>query len=181
MIPNWQKPEAFKKIIFDNKCKYAINGGFYDTNNKPIGLVISNNQTLNPGHKNYLFNGYLSNLGIESVPPNMATWAIQTGPLLWQNEKPLKVNTTNDKLARRSVAIATTDNQLHFAILYNSQASVLGPHLNDLPKIIMKLGQLEQLEIKKAINLDGGQASAFYDGRLMLEESDPVSTILCAQ
>lgn len=138
---------------------------------------MADNQILNPGHNNYLFNGFLSNFGIESVPPNMATWAVQTGPMLWKNNKQIRVNTTNDKSARRGVAIVTTDNKLYFAIFYNSQAPVLGPYLNDLPEVIKLLG----LEVKTAINLDGGQASAFYDGKLMLEESDPVGTILCAK
>ena len=150
---------------------------FYDTNNKPIGLVIADNKILNPGHNNYLFNGYLSNLGIESVPPSMANWAVQTGPVLIKNSQTLNIKTGGDKSARRGVAIVTHDNKLYFVIFYNSQAPVLGPHLNDLPEIIKRLG----ITIKSAINLDGGGASAFYDGKLILEESDPVGTILCAK
>ena len=50
-----------------------------------------------------------------------------------------------------------------------------------MPGILAKLGQLEQLEILSAINLDGGGASAFYDGKTFLEESDPVGTVLCAK
>lgn len=161
----------------ENNCQFAVNGGFYDKQNRPIGLVVANKMTLNPGQKNYLFNGYLSDLGISYESPMMANWAIQTGPMLWDNNRPIKVSTTNDKSARRGVAIWSTDNKLHFVIFYNSQAETLGPYLNDMPEILESLS----IPIKSAINLDGGQASAFYDGKIFLDEIDPVGTVLCAK
>lgn len=159
------------------KCRYGTNGGFYTKENKPIGLVVANSKTLNPAQNNKLFNGYLSNRGISFDIPSDAIWAVQTGPVLWNNNQSMKVNTTNDKSARRNVAILSIDDKLYFAIFYNPQASVLGPYLNDLPEIL----KLLNISIKSAINLDGGGASAFYDGKTFLEESDPVGTILCAK
>ncbi len=181
LIPNWNKPRKFKDVIEGEKCKFGTNGGFYNKQNKPIGLVIANNKILNSGQNNRLFNGFLSDQGISYDNPIMAKWAVQTGPMLWDNNRPIKINTSNDKSARRGVAILSTDNKLYFAIFYNPLAEVLGPYLNDMPQILEKLGQLEQLEISLAINLDGGGASAFYDGQTFLEESDPVGTILCAK
>ncbi len=158
-------------------CIFGTNGGFYDKQNKPIGLVIADNQILNSGQNNRLFNGFVSDQGISYEPPVMARWAVQTGPMLWNDNLQIKINTTNDKSARRGVAILSTDNKLYFAIFYNALAPVLGPYLNDLPEILRSLN----ISIESAINLDGGRASAFYDGKVFLEESDPVGTILCAK
>ncbi len=143
--------------------------------------MIANNKTLNSGQNNRLFNGFVSDQGIGYEPPVMARWVVQTGPMLWDQNHSIKINTTNDKSARRGVALTTIDNKLYFVIFYNPRAEVLGPYLNDMPGILDKLGKLEQLEIISAINLDGGGASAFYDGKTFLEESDPVGTILCAK
>ena len=140
-------------------------------------MVIADNKTLNSGQNNRLFNGFVSDQGISYEPPVMARWAVQTGPILWENNQPIKINTTNDKSARRGVAILSSDNKLYFVIFYNPMAEVLGPYLNDLPEIL----KLLNISITSAINLDGGGASAFYDGRTFLEESDPVGTILCAK
>ena len=181
LIPNWDQPKKFKDVMLEEKCQFGTNGGFYTTQNKPIGLVKANEVILNPSQNNRLFNGYVSDQGVGYDLPLDANWALQTGPVLWNNNQPIKINTTNDKSARRGVAITTTDNKLYFAIFYNPQAPVLGPYLNDMPGILDKLGQLEQLEILSAINLDGGGASAFYDGKTFLEESDPVGTVLCAK
>ncbi len=159
------------------KCIYGANGGFYTTQNKPIGLVKANNIVLNPSQNNRLFNGYVSDQGVGYEMPNAANWALQTGPVLWNSNLPIKVNTINDKSARRGIAIQSSDNKLYFAIFYNPQALVLGPYLNDLPEIL----KLLNISIKSAINLDGGGASAFYDGKTYLEESDPVGTVLCAK
>jgi exopolysaccharide biosynthesis protein len=177
LIPNWDNPKKFKDVMATEKCLYGTNGGFYTKQNKPIGLVISDSKVFNPSQNNRLFNGFVSNLGISYELPNNSVWALQTGPMLWNNSQPLKVNTINDKSARRGVAMTTTDNKLYFLIFYNSQAPVLGPYLNDLPEIL----KLLNISIKSAINLDGGGASAFYDGKTYLDESDPVGTILCAK
>lgn len=177
LIKNWQTPRKFKDLVLENNCTFAVNGGFYDKQNKPIGLVIANKAMLNPGQKNYLFNGYLSDLGISYESPMMANWALQTGPMLWNNKQPIKVQTSNDKSARRGVAIQSTDSKLYFIIFYNPQAETLGPYLNDLPQIL----KLLNISIVSAINLDGGQASAFYDGKIFLDEVDPVGTVLCAK
>lgn len=177
LIPNWDKPKKFKEVMVSEKCLFGTNGGFYTTQNKPIGLVKANNIVLNSSQNNRLFNGYVSSQGIGYEIPNDANWALQTGPMLWEDNQLINVKTTNDKSARRGVAITTTDNKLYFAIFYNSQAPVLGPYLNDLPEILKSLN----ISIKSAINLDGGRASAFYDGNTFLEESDPVGTVLCAK
>lgn len=181
LIPNWENSKKFKDVIKSNNCTFATNGGFYTKQNKPIGLVKAGSVILNPSQKNMLFNGFVSNLGIGYEIHPDSTWTLQTGPMLWKDNLPIKVNTTNDKSARRGVAITTTDNKLYFAIFYNPQALVLGPYLNDMPEILKRLKEIERLEIRNAINLDGGGASAFYDGKTILEESDPVGTVLCAK
>lgn len=177
LIPNWDNPKKFKEVMTSEKCLYGTNGGFYTKQNKPIGLVISDSKVLNPRQNNRLFNGYVSDQGVGYDLPIDANWALQTGPILWENNQSIKVNTTNDRSARRGVALTTTDNKLYFAIFYNPQAPILGPYLNDLPEIIKSLN----IPIDSAINLDGGGASAFYDGKTYLEESDPVGTVLCAK
>src|SRR5258706_8251551 len=58
LIPNFSKKESSTTIMEKNNCKQAINGGFYDKHNNPLGLFISDSQKIGQQIPSTLLNGF---------------------------------------------------------------------------------------------------------------------------
>ncbi|MEK9200818.1 MAG: hypothetical protein AAB909_02455, partial [Patescibacteria group bacterium] len=41
LVSNYDKKLAFRELIVKQGCEMAVNGGFYDTDSRPLGLVVS--------------------------------------------------------------------------------------------------------------------------------------------
>lgn len=186
LIPNFSQKTDAKSVLDANSCSAAVNGGFYDTNNKPLGLFQTGDTTIGRQIESDLMNGYLwaqasaSAVVISSELPQVPfRFALQTGPILLfdGNVEPLTIH--NDAHARRMVAAKNTDGQLLFMTVYNGESVFEGPYLATLPDILMLISSREKLDLADAINLDGGSASAFYFGTAALTELTPVGSIFC--
>lgn len=185
LIPNYDTRQDFRRLVVDNGCKKAINGGFYDTNSKPLGLVVSATKKTSELRPNALFNGFISvdvdGLGgiSRSVDPNLVRDGVQTGPMLVESGRAVSLNLKNDSASRRSVAIFTDDDQLLFGMFYDPDSPLDGPRLSELPELVLKQADKMDVGIVTAINLDGGSASAFYDGGFAVSEWAPVGSVWC--
>jgi len=155
----------------------AINGGFYDTANKPLGLFRIGETVLAKQIQSNLLNGFLSDDGITVAVPT-GRFVLQSGPLLIQRGNPLPLKIQNDEHARRMVAAKTGEGFL-FLTVYKEDSVFEGPLLADLPKVIQKINTKENLGIVDAINLDGGSASAFKNAETTLSELTPVGSLFC--
>jgi uncharacterized protein YigE (DUF2233 family) len=169
----------------ENNCVSAVNGGFYDKQNRPLGYFQSNGKTFTPKIDSDLLNGFLwenasgSAVISRELPNTTVIFALQTGPMLMFDEKTLLLSINNDSRARRMVAGKNMYNQLVFFTVYNGDSVYDGPLLTDLPSVIQAIGTKENLNIAEAINLDGGSASAFYSGDTRLSELTPVGSLVC--
>jgi uncharacterized protein YigE (DUF2233 family) len=185
LIPNFELKLPAKQAFKDYGCQYLLNAGFYTKENLPVGLFISEYETLRDWQKNSFFNGVLSINDFATpritsgVPRDNLKLAIQSGPLLIENAQVLRLAIKNDKLARRVVAATTGQNSLVFLVIYDKTSAFEGPLLNDLPAIIQHLDQTIGLRLADAINLDGGSASAFITDKTSLTEISPVGSFLC--
>lgn len=188
LIPNYSQKADVKTMMTDNNCQHAINGGFYDKTNRPLGLFQSDAKVLAPKIDSDLVNGFLwadaaSGAAViaTDLPYGAFRFAMQTGPVLLFDgaSEPLTVN--NDTGARRMVAGKSTDNTLIFLTVYNGDSVYDGPLLANLPTIVKQISEKEHLGIADAINLDGGSASAFYSGNTQLSELSPVGSLFCVQ
>jgi uncharacterized protein YigE (DUF2233 family) len=182
LLPNFIKRDTSQTIIESNVCQSAINGGFYDTDNQPLGFFRSQNETLRAASKNSLLNGFFSidqnnivSIGSD-VPSDTARIALQTGPIV-SNGTLLKIN--NDEHARRMVVATDENGNIFFITVYGSESVFGGPLLGDLPEFIQQISSQESLHITSAINLDGGSASFFYSPETKLSELTPVGSIFC--
>lgn len=184
LYDNFENKLTLDEIIDKDKCKYIINGGFYDKNNLPIGLFQNHFGIINQFEKNVLFNGIFSvcNLDIVRITqsPQLENLrlALQTGPVLISDYKKYKL-TESENRARRSVALISEDNRLIFIIVFDGQSVFSGPALFELPSVIEIISDDLGIKTKHALNLDGGSASFFYNIGKKLSELTPVGSYFC--
>ena len=187
LIPNFSRPEDAESLVAKAGCISAINGGFYDKANRPLGYFATNGTMYGPQIKSDLVNGFLwaqasSSAVISTNLPNADyRFALQTGPILMFDGNVLPLSINNDSTARRMVAARSMDNRMVFVAIFNENSVYDGPLLTDVPAIIQAVSEKENLHIADAINLDGGSASAFYSGNTRLSELTPVGSIFCVQ
>jgi hypothetical protein len=167
----------------ENNCKYAVNGGFYDANNKPLGLFT--NATLKTSFiENALVNGYVSVTTKPTVSfdiPQNTVLAVQTGPMLMMDGNKLKLAIKNDEYARRMIAGISSKGTLVFMTIFIPQTKVQGPKLADVPDIIEITNGALSNPFIAAINLDGGNASMFKNSNIYIPEVSSVGSIFCLQ
>ncbi|MBU1117634.1 phosphodiester glycosidase family protein [Patescibacteria group bacterium] len=189
LIPNFTQKESAKNIVRDN-CDFAINGGLYTKNETPVGLFFQDNQLLAKQITHQTFNGLLtkdkdSNLNIlisTDFDNNFEKYdfIVQSGPFynFFSNTKEEYVNHQFDR--RHLIAKDVQDNFYLFSISSSNNA-YSGPRLEDIPDFFSH-PQIKQIaSFSSALNLDGGSASAFYDGVYLVDELSPVGSILCGK
>ena len=157
-------PDGQSLAAVMNREKYGcgVNGGYFDTDFKPIGLRVADATTFSPLRRARLITGILlqSDRGIDVVrvsefsPTKKIATAIQSGPFLVEGNK--RIRGLNDsQLARRT-----------FAGLAGGDRAFLGfcsgASLGQLADILATAPIIADSKIRRAINLDGGSSSAFW-------------------
>jgi len=143
-------PDGQSLAAVMKRKKYAcgVNGGYFDTEFKPIGLRVADGATFSPLRRARLITGILlqSDRGVDVIRVNEFSRA----------EANKRIRGLNDsQLARRTFAgIATNDRAL---LGFCSDVS-----LAELANILATVPILEESKIRRAMNLDGGSSSAFW-------------------
>jgi len=184
LIPNYESKLPSLKLVSENECLFGINGGFYATNGKPIGLVVIDGSVINPVKTSQLFNGFVwvrggGSFGVGRNLPVKINYGVQTGPMLVESGRALNLEIKNDSSARRSVVIEVTNGRMVFVMIYDEKSRLDGPTLAELPGEVMRIAGLEGWKVVSAINLDGGAASAFYSSEVTVSEWLPVGSWWC--
>jgi len=190
LVPNFGDRQTSKEVFTKNDCRVLVSGGFYDTKsgeNVPIGHFVSSRDKLSDFTKNRLFNGVLSinEFGTpritRSVPEDPLVSAVQTGPLIKENNEVLLLTSDSTKRARRMLAAVTGENELVFMAVYSPGSTFAGPALSELPHVVSEFEDKSGLALADAINLDGGSASAFLADGFSLSEASLVGSFFCAK
>jgi Phosphodiester glycosidase len=144
------------------KCLCGVNGGYFDTDFKPIGLRITDTRRFSPLRRARLITGVLlqSQRGIDVIRASEFSHtkkivaAIQSGPFLVERSE--RIRGLNDsQLARRTFAgIASNDRAL---LGVCSEVS-----LAELANILATAPLAPDCKIRRAMNLDGGSSSSFW-------------------
>lgn len=185
LIPNYEPKLTSNEVIEQQECKFLTNGGFYDEERKPLGLVVSGSQQINPTKQSSLFNGIFSiNSFIvpritTNMPEDNLAIAVQSGPRLFKNGQKTDITVENDKNARRSVVAVTGENKLIFLHITGTNNSYDGPTLEELPTLIENLNSEYKLGIADALNLDGGAASLYISGDTRIKEISLPGAYFC--
>jgi len=143
----------------------GVNGGYFDTEFKPIGLRVTDGQTFSPLRRARLVTGILlqSDRGIdvarvsEFSRTKKIIAAIQAGPFLVEGSKRIR-GLNNSQVARRTFAGIGTNDRAFLGVC--SDVS-----LAELANILATAPIAADSKIRRAMNLDGGSSSAFWFAR----------------
>ena len=147
------------QVMMRENCLAGVNGGYFDPEGAPVGLLMSGGKTIAPFRRAHLLSGVLAvragsvEIFRASEFPLKRPWreAIQCGPFLIDRAKPL-AGLDNARPARRTFVLTTTDRRA--AIGYCEPVT--------LARLAHVLAALSELKIARALNLDGGSSSAFW-------------------
>jgi len=140
----------------------GVNGGFFDPQNAPVGLLISEGKMIAPLRKARLLSGVLVVAkgrvellrSAEYFPRKSALAALQCGPFLVDGGQP--VAGLNDTRSARRTFVFTTGSD-RAALGFCSSVT-----LAELGQILVARGLVPELKVQRALNLDGGSSSAFW-------------------
>lgn len=140
----------------------GVNGGYFQPNHSPLGLVVSDGVRLHPFQKAKILSGLLI------VTPKGAQLlrnaeykgganirqALQAGPFLIDHAKPVTGLNAN-RADERTVVLA---DQKGVAALLISEHITLA----DLAQLLATPALFPELKIERALNLDGGSSTALW-------------------
>lgn len=180
LIPNFDTQQDALTVAQENNCASATSGGFYTENNKPLGFFKVDGTVISAAVSDTkLLTGYfyLDEQGdpkiTYQIPANYST-AFQTGPYIIY-DKPF--STVNDKQARRIVIVETDQQDYYSTAIILEGDELYGPTLRDLPPILFSIET--PFTVSRALNLDGGKASFYFNGETTLSELTPVGSVMC--
>jgi Phosphodiester glycosidase len=140
----------------------GVNGGYFDPEDAPVGLLVSDGKILSPLRKAKLLTGVLFSTRnkVEITRANgfvvsrSIRSAVQCGPLLVERSAPI-AGLDDARLARRT--FAAVDGRGHGALGVCSAVS-----LAQLGRILALPNVLGEGKPVRALNLDGGSSSGFW-------------------
>jgi exopolysaccharide biosynthesis protein len=157
--------QSLGAVMKREKYVCGVNGGYFDTEFKPIGLRVADGTTVSPLRRARLITGILlqSDRGVDVVRVSefsrtkKLSAAIQSGPFLVEGNK--RIRGLNDsQLARRTFAGTTTNDRAFLGVCS-------GVSLAELANILATTPIAADSKTRRAMNLDGGSSSAFWFAR----------------
>ena len=139
----------------------GVNGGYFDPQYNPIGLLIVDGKIITPLQRARLLSGVLSASGkriqisrvAEFSPNQKLEAAVESGPMLVDAGKSVR-GLESTKIARRTFAAVASGDKA--ALGFCSDVT-----LSDLSNILAVI-IIPEFKIQRALNLDGGSSSAFW-------------------
>lgn len=184
ILDNPENKEYLGHLMKKNGCLAGVNGGFFHPDTRPLGLMVSEGQTIHRLVRARLLSGVLavkdrrlSLLRVQEFSPSDApSQALQSGPFLIDQRKPV-AGLNHTKYARRTVVLSGSSGQ--FGLLVSDSSFTLA----ELATLLAVPEIVHELDIIRALNLDGGSSSALWartaEGTLYLPESKRVRNYLC--
>jgi exopolysaccharide biosynthesis protein len=155
----------------------GINGGYFEANLDPIGLLISNDRVVHRLQKAKLLSGifYVRNgrpwlaRTREFPGTNGIHQAIQCGPFLVDGGRPV-TGLDNGRVAARTFIFSGNASLWGFGICRSVSLEGMGD-------ILAQTTLVADHHITRALNFDGGSSTTFYvraDGRTIFSQGRPV-------
>lgn len=185
--------KSIKEVHQQQKSRLTLNGGFYDESFQPMGYLTSEGKNLSTGLKSNLLNGVftIDNLHQPKLysytdfkkltPEELAKldFALQTGPILLDQNSQIKVDPQNKIKANRSMIGIDKDNNLIVIImrqtLFDQEKEIT---LFDLATILQNQTEFKDLGLHSTINLDGGPSTGLAVDNQYFPELQKVQNII---
>jgi uncharacterized protein YigE (DUF2233 family) len=184
VVDNPGNVQRLDQVMRERSCLAGINGGYFQPDMEPLGLLISDGRELNPLHRSRLLGGLLvmrerklallrvAEFSREPVPSQ----ALQAGPFLVDDSSPVP-GLEDTKRARRTVVLADGSGRYGLAVVEPPLTLARLANLLAAPEV------LHELQVVRALNLDGGSSSSLWvrtsDGEVHLPERKRVRNFLC--
>ena len=154
-------PDANKslgEVMQRDGCVAGVNGGYWDPEYAPVGLLVSDGRTIAPLRKARLLSGVVSVVRgrmqiqrtAEFSPSSKPTQARQCGPFLLERGRAVAGLNATSAARRTFVATMAGDRA---ALGYCSPVT-----LAELAALLARAN----LKIERALNMDGGSSSGFW-------------------
>ena len=178
VIDNPAGEDNLAEAMQRENCVAGVNGGYFDPEDKPVGLLISDGKLIAPLRKARLLSGVMVVSqgrmqllrAVEYSSKGKTNAALQCGPFLVDRGQPVP-GLNDSRSARRTFVF--TGGYDRGAIGFCSSVT-----LAQLAKILATPGLAPGLKLQRALNLDGGSSSAFWfageRGRFSIAEQKTV-------
>ncbi|HSP45914.1 MAG TPA: phosphodiester glycosidase family protein [Chthoniobacterales bacterium] len=162
VIDNPSGDEDLGSVMRRSHGVAGVNGGYFDPQNAPVGLLISDGKLIAPLRKARLLSGVLMAAkgrvellrAAEYSSRKTATAALQCGPFLVDGGVAV-TGLNNTRPARRTFVLTSGPDRV--AIGFCSSVT-----LAELGEILATAPLAPDLKVRRALNLDGGSSSAFW-------------------
>jgi uncharacterized protein YigE (DUF2233 family) len=149
-------------VMSSNNYLAGVNGGYFDPNHQPVGLLISGGRMIAPFRRARLLSGILSvangRVRLQRVSEfsmkREVDEALQCGPFLVDHGRIVDGLDDSASARRTFIAMGTGDG---IALGYCSAIS-----LAQLSRVLASGKITDDFRIERALNLDGGSSSAFW-------------------
>jgi uncharacterized protein YigE (DUF2233 family) len=157
--------ESLEAVMKREEYLSGVNGGYFDTEFKPIGLRVADGKNFSPLRHARLITGILlqSDRGMDVVRVGEFSHmkkiiaAVQSGPFLVEGNK--RIRGLNDsQMARRTFAGIATNDRVVLGVCSDVA-------LGQLANLLATTSIVADSKIRRAMNLDGGSSSAFWFAR----------------
>ncbi|MEO5753548.1 MAG: phosphodiester glycosidase family protein [Chthoniobacterales bacterium] len=154
--------QSLAEVLNDSGALAGVNGGYFDPQDAPLGLLVSDGRVLSKQRQAKLLTGVLFASGNRVDIVRASRFAMnkkikaarQCGPLLVDGASPV-AGLNDTRPARRT--FAAVDGKGHAALGVCSAVS-----LAQLGKILALRNGVGKIKVARALNLDGGSSSAFW-------------------
>ena len=164
VIDQPNEPRADLAAVMQREhCLAGVNGGYFDPEDAPVGLLISDGKLIAPLRRARLLsgvaivaNGRLQLLRFaEYSAKRNAVNALQCGPFLVDRGQPV-AGLNGTRSARRTFILTAASDRAAIGLCSEVTLAQLG-------KILASPGMAAaDLKVQRALNLDGGSSSAFW-------------------
>lgn len=171
VIDDPEVDDSLGAIMPREKCVAGVNGGYFDPDYAPVGLLVSGGRTVAPLRKAKLLSGVVSAASGRVQIQRTGEFsskakpieARQCGPFLLERSRPI-TGLNETRPARRTFVASSGSDRA--AIGYCSYVT-----LAQLAALLATQGVAGDFKPQRALNLDGGSSSGFW----FADESGPFS------
>ena len=158
VLDDAEADDSLGAVMQREKCIAGVNGGYFDPNHAPIGLLVSDGRTLAPLRKAKLLSGVVSVVNGRVQIQRAAAFPAKTKPTQARQCGPFLVE------SRRAIAglNATKSARRTFVATLSGERAALGYCSHVTLAQLAALLTIRELNIERALNLDGGSSSGFW-------------------